>query len=843
MKNYISKNIVTKYVSLALLVFLLGTGIYFKPINRGTVSLLGTQFAAIPKANSCMPKEEYEKAKITINQLDADLMDQYVVLGKVKNRIKELQDSATVILNDIAKLESATTSANTIDLEKKLELKTRELAVLNSIVTQRSEINTQESNLPKNRSDLQKKEAEKTSISNEINTLNRRVSALEKITETKTKLDTDDAKLKVVTQELNDRRTLDAYVSTQANLASQIKYWQSFKNNPTAAKNAVSLQAQFDKNKIAQDTLSKKYTSAQGVITLRLSSILLAEYNRSLLQVNASRNSYNTLLSQYNRTYTKDSNLTREQLLTRVESVKKSLSDIDVSIQNLKNSIDSVTKNIPALKAKFVADVKAYYKEFYNRNETNNLYTSVKLPDIKPIELEVSKLTGQIEAEKQKAAQVIADLKSKKTELAQLVTRISFTSDAFKIAEDRKDTLAKNTTDTKKMIENVEVCTIEKNITNTTPDGNGTTTQSVGFVAPVAVSNAVAQITSVSPAPGAQVSPEDSTLIVTFDRDVTLNGIFGANYASGPMNVSGNTLSVSIDNPVPGEHTVSYTVGLDTLDSEGNVVSGQYSYSTSYFVTGEGMNQNDMNGNQTQNLKTRNQNGLDGDVCCMCIYGDVTENGEQTFKKSCDEQFADNKCDFFRRTKHYARTASDVAEGVNRFPDVCPATKFKNVHLFYELHGEKRGEEEVFCSVLPTAIIKKYAESQGEVPENIAITHGKCNAFNDLSQADSSAAQLSEMLKAAGLVNVTVTITGNQNNSGVDGKGRDSGVCAGKATYEVCSTYSERTLDECPAVGSFCLPSSDNNTTIKCMENGKVKSRTCVQTGISDNGLVFGEYR
>ncbi len=833
-----------KFLSIFMLASFLGAGIFFTSQTGTPENYVKQQFAAVSEVDSCMPKEAYEKTKASINQLDGDLMDQYIVLAKVKNRIKELEGEATIILNDITELELATTSVNTTDLEKKLELKSRELDVLKSLVAQRSGINTQESNLPKNKSDLQKRETEKVNLTNEISALNKRMVALEKVAETKTKLEGEDARLKVVTQELNDRRTLDAYTGTQANLSLQIKYWQSFKNNPTAAKNAATFQAQFDRNKAAQEALNKKYTNTQGVMTLRSVPVLLAEYNKVLLQVNASRNSYNTLLSQYNRTYTKDSALTKEQLLTKAEGVKKSLSDIDVTIQDLKNNINSVTKNIPAVKAKFVTDVKAYYKEFYNRNETNNLYTAVKLPDIKPIELEVSKLTGQIDTEKQKAAQVIADLKSKKIELAQLITRISFTTDALKIAEDRKDALAKSTTDAKKTIENAEVCVVEKNITNTTPDGNGTTTKTTGFISPVAVSNAFAQIVSVRPEPGAQVSPEDSTLIVTFDREVTVNGVFGANYASGPMNVSGNTLAVSIDNPVPGEHTVSYTVGLDTTDNEGNVVSGQYSYSTSYIVTGEGMNQSSVNSNQNQaqNSKT-GSNGLDGDVCCMCIYGDKKDDGDKGFKKSCDEQFSENNCDLFRRTKHYARTASDVAEGVNRFPDVCPATKFKNVHLFYELHGDKRGEEEAFCSILPTAIIKKYADSQGEVPENIAITHGKCNAFSDLSQADSSAQQLSEMLKAAGLVNVTVTITGNQNNSGVDSKGRDSGVCAGKATYEVCSTYSERTLDECPSVGSFCLPSSDNNTTIKCMENGKVKSRTCVQTGVSDNGLAFGEYR
>lgn len=813
-------------------------GILYLSVEQGFFQNIKKQLASVLSAEACISQGEYDAKESNMSNLGDNLVKKLADIDKIKDRLVTLETEAGKFVTEIKKIQASTTPTDV--LESKLASKELEIADLNTLISQRNSINTSEAGLPKTKADLQKKGTEKASLTQNLNTQKTRLASLEKIEQLRAQVDEANTKLSSLQQESDDRKVIDSLPRQQPSLLARINYWKSFKNNAAAAKQAAASQNQFDSNKARIDSINKKYTNAQGVFTLRSAALILNDYYKVSYGKNWASYSLAITTNQYNAVYARVAKITLAELKNKIEETNVAISKTDKDIEILKKEIDTVTNQLPGLKNDWIVKVKEYYKKHYNKTETITSFATVKLTDVASVESEIKKIGDSIKDIKQKNKDAIEKKQAAEIALNNQIIKINTTKDALVALQNEKESLTNSISEAKSKLQKLSVCSIPKteSATNasTTTTATSTDNQNVD-----STTDDGPYIVSIYPDDGQQISSmSEAQFTVTFDRDVRS---MGGSLVGGTPLVSGNQVTMIADNYVTptGAFSIGFQLGL-----MGNNGSKNFSVMRTFVMadpdTGYLGGGSTGGGNSQEELNRRNGTGLLGNKCCMCIYGDFAKKGDKILKKSCDKQFAQNSCD--KTKKFYARDAAGVDDGIAQFPDYCPATSYRTVQLFYEEHGDRDGEEDTMCYDFPTSIISTYLKEQGAVPENIGITHGKCNAFNNLSEADAAAKKLSETLEEAGLVNIKVTVEGNQNNSAVrlDG-GNVSDVCAGKAKYTVCSSYSERTLDPCPPVGSFCLPANDNNTSMKCMEGNKTKTRTCKSEGYTENGTEYGTYQ
>lgn len=198
------------------------------------------------------------------------------------------------------------------------------------------------------------------------------------------------------------------------------------------------------------------------------------------------------------------------------------------------------------------------------------------------------------------------------------------------------------------------------------------------------------------------------------------------------------------------------------------------------------------------------------------------------------------------KNKRFVNSLDSEMTVLGEFPRVCPADKYEKVHFIEATHGSNNMEA-VICNAIPKIILAEYTENEGGLPKDIGVTHSLCNGINEYNAALQAAENLRKTLSSdPSLRDIKITITGNQNNTGVNGYGGDSGVCAARAQFHVCSSYVKVSLEVCPTIGSECMhgSESDSNLTVQCStEDGRMSSRTCVFSHRNEYDVPFGTWQ
>ena len=233
------------------------------------------------------------------------------------------------------------------------------------------------------------------------------------------------------------------------------------------------------------------------------------------------------------------------------------------------------------------------------------------------------------------------------------------------------------------------------------------------------------------------------------------------------------------------------------------------------------------------------------DICCMCLYGDTGYTGRiKTFAKTCQQQFEENKCTVTKSV--HTPTTLDESDAEKDFPNQCPVEKYDDVRLLRSIHGFDEGDEQNICLFIPQSLLNGYDVDGGAMPSNITIDTMSCNDFDDMSQAQRYAEELSKYMKIMEYTDVKVTIKANQNSVGIAQNGTAVADSCTKATFVVCSTGVEKKLPPCHPKGSVCyyIPGEENYTEQCSESDGKQSSRTCVPAGAQfENGVAPGIWK